>query len=256
MTDEQKIGAAHKGTVAKVALVIATVSIAVLTTYFVYPYTQPQEIVGVAVGKDEDRYTVSIYLLTNDRLNGVSANQLFDYTVEQDDIYWIQKGDIIVARIKGSKALVLSARSSPSDTPLRVYHERCGSADGGMCAVRILPLSLPRNFTVGRTWIGDFWTDHTHYFGLFMHPHDKIRFSFNSTEPLHFQFVFSNHITPEVHALANEAEHYGDILIEKPSTASYASEFTAKENGLYIFTFDIDPPKTSRVSFNGVRLWP
>lgn len=111
LTDEQKIGVAHKGTMAKVALVIATVSIAVLTTYFIYPYTQPQEILGVAVGKDEERHTVSIYLLTNDRSNDVSANQLFNYTVEQDDIYWIQKGDIIVARIKGSKALVLSARS-------------------------------------------------------------------------------------------------------------------------------------------------
>ena len=254
ITGERKTGFAYKRTVAKVALVLAFVSMAVLTTYFVYPYTQPHEIVGVAVGKDEERSTVSLYLLTDDRVNGVYANQLFNYTIEGYDLRWVQRGDIIVARVKGSKASVLSLRSSPSETPLSVYHERCGSADGGMCGVRILPFSLPRNFTVGRTWIDDVWTDHTHYFGLRMHPNDKIRFSFNSTEPIHFEMGLSRDPQTEYGVVALTS--YEEILLDEHSIASYSLEFEAQENGLYIFVFYIDPPKTSRVSFNGVRVWP
>ena len=200
----------NKRTTAKVVLVIIIVFMAVLTTYFVYPFTQPRVIVGAAVAKDEESHSVSLRLLTGDRLNRVHAGQLFNYTMEEDDFYWVQIGDIMVVRVKGSRISLMSIRSSLPETPISLHHEFCGSGDfGGMCGVSLVPVMLPRTFTVGRTWVDDVWTDHTHYFGLLMHPQDKIRFSFNATEPLHFQLVFSNHIPPDVHAIANEAEYYG-----------------------------------------------
>ena len=125
-----------------------------------------------------------------------------------------------------------------------------------------IPINLPRNFTVGRTWIDDFWTDHTHYFGLRMHPHDKIRFSFNSTEPIHFEMGFSRELEtdllrePQIKYDVVALTSYEEILIDEHSITSYSLEFEAQENGLYIFVFQIESPKTSHVSFNGVRVWP
>lgn len=252
----KNIGVAHKGMVAKAVKLIAIVSMAVLVTYFVYPYTQPHDIVGVAIEKNEGSHTVYLYLLTDDPVNGVYASQLFTYTVEDDDFIWVQRGDIVVARVKGSRASIVSLRSSPVETPLSLHYEGHHSGNfGGMGSASILPIDLPQTFTVGRTWVNETWTDHAHYYGLIMHPNDKICFSFNATEPIRFKFVLSKSELPKDRfAMWSMVEH-GTILVDEPSAISYHSEFVAQENGAYIFVFQIDKPNSASVTFDGKRLW-
>ena len=51
-------------------------------------------------------------------------------------------------------------------------------------------LMLPWSFRVGR--LGDTWINREHYWGLSMRQQEKIRFSFNASEPIRFQLVLSD----------------------------------------------------------------
>lgn len=109
-------------------------------------------------------------------------------------------------------------------------------------------LMLPWSFRVGR--LGDTWINREHYWGLSMYQQEKIRFSFNATEPIHFQLVLSDN--PDLNSWGIEK-----VFIDIPSTSSFSTNFTAPKEGLYVFVFRISQPDSvATVIFDGVSFWP
>lgn len=229
-----------KETMSRLALAATLVVVTAVATYFVCVFSRPSEVVGIAVERDLGGNTVSLRLLKNDRANDASANQVFNYTVDDDDLRWVKDGDIVVARVKGSKASIVSLRSSFVEVPLLVYHESCSAHGFASCLVGIEPIPLPQTFTVFRRKVegSDFDSTRGHTFGVFLHPYDRIRITFNATEPIHFEFGFSRKFPPE--GIVSMGR-YDTMLVDEPSISYYCSVFTAQEDGLYQFEFHSTP---------------
>ena len=233
-------------TMSRLALAATLVAATAVATYFVCVFSRPSEVVGIAVERCLEGHTVSLRLLKDDRVNDASANQIFNYTVDDDDLRWVKDGDIVVARVKGSKASIVSLRSSFVEAPLLVYHQSCSAHIFSACLVGIKPTPLPKTFTVFRRKVegSDFDSTRGHTFGVFLHPDDRIRIIFNATEPIHFEFGFAKKSPPE--GIVSMGR-YDTMLVDEPSISYYSSVFTAQEDGLYQFEFH-STPKESEAS--------
>lgn len=230
-------------TMSRLALAATLVAVTAVATYFGCMFSQPSEVIGIAVESDLESHTVSLRLLKDDRANDAYANQIFKYTVDFDDLRWVKDGDIVVARVKGSKASIVSLRSSFVEAPLLVYHKSCSAHIFSACLVGIKPIPLPKTFMVFRRKVegSDFDSTRGHTFGVFLHPDDRIRITFNATEPVHFEFGFSRKFLPE--GIVSMGK-YDTMLVDEPSISYYSSVFTAQENGLYQFEFHSTPKET------------
>ncbi len=127
--------------------------------------------------------------------------------------------------------------------PLLFVEEGSHSSDtGGMGTVSVRPMPLPDNFTVGRTW-SEFgaWTDHAYRFKTTMYKDDVILFGFDASEPINFNFVYGNE--PRT-------------IVGLESAASFEAAYMVERAGTYVFTFDVDAPRTSVVAFRCVRIKP
>lgn len=229
-----------RGTMSLLALAATLVAATSVATYFVCVFSRPYEVVGIAVERDLGGHTVSLRLLKDDRANDASVDQIFNYTVDYDDLRWVKDGDIVVARVKGSKASIVSLRSSFVEAPLLVYHESYSAHTFAACLAGIKPIPLPKTFTVFRRKVegSDFDYTRGHTFGVFLHPDDRIRITFNATEPIHFEFGFTRKFPPE--GIVSMGR-YDTMLVDEPSISYYGSLFTAQEDGLYQFEFHCTP---------------
>lgn len=137
----------------------------------------------------------------------------------------------------------------PYEHPLLLQHGLLSSVGvNETFVVHTSPLMLPQSFRVG--YLSDAITNREHYWGLSMKPQEKIRFSFNATEPVHFQLILSRS-----HDFNNWSKE--KVMINLSSISSLDTNFTAPEEGLYVLAFKISQEDlTATVILDGVSFWP
>jgi len=150
---------------------------------------------------------------------------------------------------KSSRGWLVFLHPPPYRLPLLLQHGMFpGIVVNDTFVVSPSPRMLPQSFRVGN--IGDIWIKREQYWGLSMRSQEKIRFSFNATEPVHFQLVLSDN--PDFNSWGKEK-----VFIDLSSNSSFSTNFTAPQEGLYILIFQISQPgSVATVILNGVSFWP
>lgn len=108
-----------------------------------------------------------------------------------------------------------------------------GGPMGGVSSFGFYHTSTPKIFTVGRTWYGSSWTDHSWRFEADLSAGDVLSFEFNSTEPISFQ------LSDGVNVILKTADRY-----------SLKQNYPVPSTGGYVFDFEIEKQKTAIVSFS------
>lgn len=116
---------------------------------------------------------------------------------------------------------VLLSESESSEGPM-----------GGVARAGIYQISTPKIFTVGRTWYGSSWTDHSWRFECDLSAGDVLSLEYNSTGPISFQL--SKGI---------------DNLITIPDRYFLKQTYLVSSNGTYTLDFRNDKSETAIVSF-------
>jgi hypothetical protein len=97
-------------------------------------------------------------------------------------------------------------------------------------------------------------TLHTYYFGANLEPETRILILINATAPIDFQLILVNRRGADVHALSNEVEYYGRVIVNASQITSICSTLYVQERGLYIFTFSpIQPKPVATVIFRAIN---
>lgn len=149
---------------------------------------------------------------------------------------------------KTSSGCLVFLHPPPYQLPFLLQHGVFTDMGVNQTLVIHSPLMVPLSFRVGH--LGDTWINREHYWGLSMNQQEKIRFSFNATEPVHFQLVLSSN--PDFDSWDKDK-----VVIDMPSTSSFSTNFTAPQQGLYVFVFRISQPDSvATVIFDGYRFWP
>ena len=184
-------------------------------------------------------FNFSIYELDpySQRIILGSDSLLFEYLgTSIDNVMDVhEKGRYIFnANSKTNKSVILTLEptSYPGVEPL-FYTQSCGSSGASaMCAVSAFPQSMPRSFVTGRTWShGGAWTDHSQKYTTSLHEGDRISLTYNATMPINFSLD-----GPNCSLLSKKQAHIHEFI-------------TIEQKGTHTFTFNIEPPETSVVSF-------
>jgi len=134
------------------------------------------------------------------------------------------------------------------------WQEICSQDEfGGIGVVAANPLPLPQSFklsTISLCGSLEVITLHTYYFGVTLEPGTRILISINATAPIDFKLILVNRWDANVHALSNEVEYYGRVIINASQITSIRSILHVQERGLYIYTFSpIQPKPVATVTF-------
>jgi len=171
----------------------------------------------------------------------------FNYTITLNAYASCGKYEVPVK--KSYTSCLVYLHPPPYELPLLLQHGMFPGAEvNETFVVHPSQQMLPQSFRVG--YLSDAWTNREHIWGLSMKPQEKIRFSFNATEPVHFQLILSrNH---DFNRWSKEK-----VLIDLSSTSSFDTNFTAPEEGLYVLAFKISQEDlTATVILDGVSFWP
>lgn len=107
-----------------------------------------------------------------------------------------------------------------------------GFSSGVVALSTAFPGPPPGSFTIGRTGVGEAWTDQTWSFQTRLSGGSTIDFGFNATEPITLSLMNGSNVITEV-----------------SGKNSYRQTITVPSTGSYTFDFKVEPPKTSVVSF-------
>ncbi len=184
--------------------------------------------------------------------NGVAGGLTFD---EINDAYKLGlpvevEGPLFELQREGQTYPVLHAKrikvKDREKAPLVAYHSRyiTGRYTPEIC-YGFDRTSLPQEFLVGRNVTGVIWDDVKQIFEIILNPGDRMRITFNSSDPVFFGLYAPNSTMP-----LKPAMRWGVPMLERNETNQLDLVMDVFERGTYIFLFDARPNVWAEVKFN------